>query len=156
MLNDELLEGIPDSQHQNIKYHVNTCYPRYMRSKERLEKKTKIVPKTPKFSDEPLRCSSTSSEGRFKRRKLMGNENTSIASEEKPCVISNQMKFRGGTKTLRICEATRANLPSAIKFNKDVGYTCCALIEKPGDVYAAHVMYRKNCLSNYLRKLSLK
>ena len=65
----------------------------------------------------------------------MGNENTSIASEEKPCIISNQMKFRGDTKTMRICEATRANLfRSAIKFNKDVVYTCCALTEKPGDV----------------------
>ena len=39
LLNDELLEGIPDSQYQNIKYHVNTCYPRYVRSKEGLEKK---------------------------------------------------------------------------------------------------------------------
>ena len=153
LLNDELLEEIPDSQYENIRYHVNTCYPRYVRSKERLEKKAEIVPKTPQFSDEPSRCSSTSSEGRFKRRKLMGNENTSIASEEKPCIICNQMKSRGDTKRLRICEATRANFfLSAIKFNKDVVYTRCALIEKPGDVYAADVMYHKNCLSNYLRK----
>ena len=83
----------------------------------------------------------------------MENEYTSIASEEKPCIICNQMKSRGDTKRLRICEATRANLfLSAIKFNKDVVYTHCALIEKPGDVYAADVMYHKNCLSNYLRK----
>ena len=91
------------------------------------------MPKTPQFSDELLRCSSKSSEGRFKRRKLMGNENTSIASEEKPCIICNQIKSRGDTKRLRICEATRANLfLSAIKFNKDIAYTCCALTEKPG------------------------
>ena len=88
-----------------------------------VEKKAEIVLKTPQFSDEPSRCGSTSSEGRFKRRKLMGNENTSIASEEKPCIICNQMKSRGDTKRLRICEATRANLfLSVIKFNKDVVY----------------------------------
>ena len=62
LLNDELLEGIPDSQYENIQYHVNTYYPRYVRSKERLEKETEIVPKTPQFSDELSRCSSTSSE----------------------------------------------------------------------------------------------
>ena len=60
---------------------------------------------------------------------------------------------RGDTKRLRICEATRANLfLSAFKFNKDVVYNCCALIEKPRDVYAVDVMYHMNCLSNYLRK----
>ena len=60
---------------------------------------------------------------------------------------------RGDTKRLRICEATRANLfLSAFKFNKDIVYNCCALIEKPGDVYAVDVMYHMNCLSNYLRK----
>ena len=41
LLNDELLEGIPDSQYENIHYHVNTCYPRYLRSKERLQKRLK-------------------------------------------------------------------------------------------------------------------
>ena len=82
----------------------------------------------------------------------MGNENTSIASEEKPRIICNQMKSRGDTKRLRICEATRANLfLSVIKFYKDVVYIRWALIEKLGDVYAADVMYHKNCLSNYLR-----
>ena len=137
MLKDELLEQIPDSKYENSQYHVNTCYPRYVRSKEWLEEKAEIVPKTPQFSDEPSRCSSTSSEGRFKRRKLMGNENTSVASEEKPCIICNQMKSRRHTKRLRICEATRGNLfLSVIKFNKDIIYSCCALIEKPGDVYA--------------------
>ena len=152
LLNDELLEGIPDSQYENIQYHVNTCYPRYVRCKEQLEKKAEIVLKTPQFSDDSSRCGNTSSEGRFKRRQLMGNENTSIASEEKPCIICNQMKYRGDTKRLRICEATRANLfLSVIKFYKDVVYIRWALIEKLGDVYAADVMYHKNCLSNYLR-----
>ena len=156
MLNNELLEALPDSQYENIQYHVNTCYLRYVRSKERLQKKAETVPKTPQFSDEPARCSSASSEGRFKRKKLMGNENTFITSEEKPFMICNQMKqkgTRGNTKGLRIWEAARANrFLSSIKFKKDIIYTHCALIEKPGDAYAADVMYHKNCLSNYLRK----
>ena len=156
MLNNELLEALPDSQYENIQYHVNTCYLRYVRSKERLQKKAETVPKTPQFSDEPARCSSASSEGRFKRKKLMGNENTFITSEEKPFMICNQMKqkgTRGNTKRLRIWEAARANrFLSSIKFKKDIIYTHCALIEKPGDAYAVDVMYHKNCLSNYLRK----
>ena len=49
LLNDELFEGIPDSQYENIQYHVNTYYPRYVRSKEELEKKTEIVPQTPQL-----------------------------------------------------------------------------------------------------------
>ena len=41
LLNDELLEGIPDSQYENIQYHVNNCYQPCVRSKERLEKRLK-------------------------------------------------------------------------------------------------------------------
>ena len=63
------------------------------------------------------------------------------------------MKSKGDTKRLRICEARRASLfLSAIKFNKDTVLTRSILLQSPGDVYAADIMYHKNCLSNYLRK----
>lgn len=144
ILNDELLEGITDNQYENIKYHVNTCYQRYLRSKERSEKKIKTL---------PIGNETSKSESRVKRIKLMGAEHNSIPPEDKPCIICNQMKSKGDTKRLRICEATRANLfLSAIKFNKDIVFTRCALIQNTGDVFAADVMYHKLCLSNYLRK----
>ena len=131
-------------QYVNIQYHVNTCCPRYVSSKERSEEKTEIAP-TPQLSDEPSKSSNTNSDSRCKRRKLM-EQCTSQVSAEKPCIICNQMKSKRDTKMLRICEATRASLfISVIKFKKDAVYTYCALLEKPGDVYAADVMYHKNC-----------
>ena len=36
-LKDNLLEDIQESDHDKIQYPVNTCYPRYVRSKERAE-----------------------------------------------------------------------------------------------------------------------
>ena len=41
-MKDHLLEGIPNRNYDQIKYHVNTRYPRYVRSRERFERKTEI------------------------------------------------------------------------------------------------------------------
>ena len=82
----------------------------------------------------------------------MSDVNFTLPSE-KPCIISNQLKSRGDTKILRISEARRASLfLSAIKFNKDEVFTRCILFGSPGDIFAADIMYHKNCLSNCLRK----
>ena len=63
------------------------------------------------------------------------------------------MKSRGDTKILRISETRRATLfLSAIKFNKGEVFTRCILLGSPGDIFAADIVYHKNCLSNYLRK----
>ena len=54
---------------------------------------------------------------------------------------------------MRISEARRASLfLSGIKFNKNGVFTRCILLGSPGDIFAADIMYYKNCLSNYLRK----
>ena len=58
-LKDDLLEGIPNRNYDEIQYHVNTCYPRYVRSRDRFEKKTEI--------DEPGPSTSLT-ENRPKRR----------------------------------------------------------------------------------------
>ena len=58
---------------------------------------------------------------------------------------------------MRIIEARIASLfLSAIKFNKDEVFTRCILLGSPGDIFAADIMYHKNCLSNYLRKFERK
>ena len=76
---------------------------------------------------------------------------------EKSCIICNQIKSRSDTKILRIIEARIASLfLSAIKFNKDEVFTRCILLGSPGDIFAADIMYHKNCLSNYLRKFERK
>ena len=42
-LKDDLLEVIPKRNYDEIKYHVNTCYTCYVRSREQFEKKTEIA-----------------------------------------------------------------------------------------------------------------
>ena len=42
-LKDDLLEDIPNRNFDEIKYYENTCYPRYVRSRERFEKKAEIA-----------------------------------------------------------------------------------------------------------------
>lgn len=102
-LNDKLLERIPENQHANIQYQVNTCCPGYARLQNRSEK-------------------------RMKQRQLH-----SLVICRLSCFICNQMKSKGDTKRLMICEAKRASLfISAIKFNKDTICIRCALLEKPG------------------------
>ena len=82
-----------------------------------------------------------------------GGCRTFTLPSEKPCIICNQLKYRGDTKILRISEARRASLfLSAIKFNKDEVFARCILLGIPGDIFAANIMYHKNCLLNYLRK----
>ena len=148
-MKDELLEGIANRNYDEIKYHVNTCYPRYVRSRERFEQKTEIA-QIEDLNDE-LGPSTIFTENRPKPR-TMSDVNFTLLSE-KPCIIYNQMKARGDTKLMRISEARRASLfLPAIKFDKDEVFTRCILLGSPGDIFAADIMYHKNCLSNYLRK----
>ena len=51
-LKDDLCEGIPNRDYDKINYHVKTCYPRYVRSRERFEKKTEIA-QIENLNDEP-------------------------------------------------------------------------------------------------------
>ena len=67
-LKDDLLEGIPSRNYDEIKYHMNTCYPRYVRSRERFEKKTEIA-QIEDLNDEP-KPSTSFTENRPKRRRV--------------------------------------------------------------------------------------
>ena len=51
-MKDNLLKGIPKRNYDEIKYYVSTCYPRYVRSRERFEKKTEIT-QIEDLNDEP-------------------------------------------------------------------------------------------------------
>ena len=67
--------------------------------------------------------------------------------------LCNQNKCRGDSRKLRICETKRAKqFLSAIKFNKDEVFTRCILCKAVGDIFAADVMYHKNCMTNYIMK----
>ena len=128
---------------------MNTCYPRYIRSREQFEKKTEIA-QIEDLNDEPG-LSTSFTENRPKWRRV-SDVNFTLPLE-KTCIIYSQMKSRGDTKILKIREARRASLfLSAIKFNKDEVFTRCILRGSPGNIFAVDIMYHKNCLLNYLRK----
>ena len=77
-----------------------------------------------------------------------------IKSEEKTpfCVVCNQVKCKGDKNLFGIETDKRAKkLLAACKFFKDV-FTRCSLMGKPGDVFAADVLYHRNCLNSYILK----
>ena len=41
---------------------------------------------------------------------------------------------------------------TAVNFNNDGGYTRCILYKTIGDIFAADLVYHKNCMYNYLVK----
>ena len=93
-MKDDLLEGIPNRSYDKIKYHVNTCYPRYVRSRERFEKKTGLA-QIEDLNYEP--GPSTSFTENIPKRKRVSDVNLTLSSE-KTCIICNQMKSRGDTR----------------------------------------------------------
>ena len=106
-LKDDLLEGRGlNRNYDEKKYRVNTCYPRYVRSRERFEKKIEIT-QIEDLNDE-LGPSTNFTENRHKGRRL-SDVNFTLPSE-KPCIICNQMKSKGDTQILRISEARRASI----------------------------------------------
>ena len=63
------------------------------------------------------------------------------------------MKRKGDNKRVRICENRGAKLfLSATKFFKDTVYDRRSLLGNIGDVFAADVLYHKNCMSSYILK----
>ena len=75
-------------------------------------------------------------------------------SEEKTplCVVRNRVKCKGDKNLFRIETDKRVKkLLAACKFFKDV-FTRCSLMGKPGDVFAADVLYHRNCLNSYILK----
>ena len=76
-------------------------------------------------------------EARPKRAKLATNTNV----KDKPCIICNQVKFKGVTKRFRVSEDDPAkNLLKAAAFNKDIVHTRCILYKTAKYIYAADVM----------------
>lgn len=146
---DNLLEGVEELD--KIKYHLKPCFANYVKRKKRAEKKRDNEnngrESTP--DNEASTSEKTQQEVRSSKRSKLDSTNLN----DSHCIVCNQAKCRGVTKKFRMCEAKRARLfLSAIKYNKDEVYTRCSLLQNIGDVYAADIMYHKNCLSNYLRK----
>lgn len=144
ILNDKKFNDIEDAEKHTVQYHVNTCYQRYLRLAERSKQReeamsSNVSTEDSKENDDPSFMPRVS-----KRRK----------SEEKTplCVVCNQVKCKGDKNLFRIETDKRAKeLLAACKFFKDV-FTRCSLMGKPGDVFAADVLYHRNCLNSYILK----
>ena len=88
-------------------------------------------------------------ERRIKCQKI----DTTLPAQDKSCIICNNLKRKGDNKRVRICENRRAKLfLSATKFFKDTVYGRCSLLGNIGDVFAADILYHKNCMSSYILK----
>jgi len=131
----------------NIKYHVNTFYQRYVRCAQRKDiRKENPDQQEPRTEDN----NSTDHENscrQSKRRKSEEIERSTL------CIVCNQKKCKGDSILYRISVSKRAKqLLLASKFFKDEVYTRCSLLETPGDVFAADILYHNNCLSGYILK----
>ena len=110
--------------------------------KERAKNRTpEIVCEETSHDNEIEHC-----EVRAKRRKTVDNK-----EKKKLCIICDQVKFKGDKKLMRICETKKAKLfIRAMKFNKDCVYGRSSIYETPGDIFAADILYHRNCMSQYI------
>ena len=83
-----------------------------------------------------------------KRQKM--HESTDCKNK---CIICDQRSYKGDEKKLRISVMKRAKqFLSTTKFFKDDVYTRTIFLNNVGDVFAADILYHRNCLSNYMLK----
>jgi len=149
ILRDNLFQGIDQEKQERIKYHVNTCYLRYSRLAQRTEARKQYLTQEEQNNDRDNESKEDTNitARKSKRRKSLEIERTSL------CVVCNQKKCKGDYNLYRISAVKRAKqLLLASKFFKDDVHTRCALLESPGDVFAADIMYHNNCLSSYILK----
>ena len=142
ILKDDLLIDLSENEYLCIKYHLRTCYAGY-----RLRKAVAKSPEKPSQTDEGD-ISSISSPKRHKRRKIVKTD-----PKDKPCIICDQIKFKGTSERHRIEDFKRAvNFLNAFNFNKDIVHTRCILCKTAKDIFAADIMYHKSCMESYLLK----
>ena len=103
VLQDDILLHFTESDFDQIQYHVNTCYGRYQKSKERIEHRRNSVQdsgfETTNSSDS---INTVNDEIRPKRRKTMDK----LEPDDKPCIICNQIKCQGVVKQFRSSRAS--------------------------------------------------
>ena len=148
-IGDGLLANITDTELVSLKYHVNTCYARYMLSNTYSEKQQQKRPPSEAASASDAELTTSQCK---KQRK---NVTKSAANDHrnKPCIVCGQIKHEGSTSRNRISEPGRAKqFLRTIRFNKDDVYTQCALLNSPGDVFAADIMCHAGCIKNYIQR----
>ena len=151
ILKDDLISDVKGEELCLLKYHVNTCYSRYIRQRDRTE--SKALEK----NCENAGPSEASNQEEFKadcretKRRRISTEQPGNKVSEKPCIICNQVKHQGENKKYRICEVKCAKqFLSAERFFNDDVHRQTILLETHGDVFAADVFYHKKCLNRYM------
>ena len=149
IINDSLFKGVVSEEDQtSFKYHVNTCYQRYVRNAERTIDGKKNLEGENETDSKVIETTETSYRN-SKRRK--SDVTTNLTKQL--CIVCDQPKSKGDSNLFRISSFKRAKqLLLASKFFKDNVYTRCVLFESPGDIFPSDVMYHNNCISAYILK----
>ena len=143
-MNHELLEVFKSNA--QFKYHAKSCYSTF------LKKANRFKPPASLNEDINVNTEPTSELQKPKRRKLSREKvSTSVRPEDKPCIICNCMKKHNVQLRYRISTKSRAVVfINAYKLNLDDVFSRCSVFNDPEDIFAADIMYHKNCMSHYL------
>ena len=140
-LKDDLLVDLDDEDIDSICYHLKACYKPYILRSKRAES----TQETDSIDENAAELDETKfkTPGRSKRRKTDELKN--------PCIICNQITFKGDSNLHRICEEKRAKLfLCAIRLNLDEVYTRCSTYKTAEHIFAADIVSHKNCIKRYL------
>ena len=147
-LGDGKLNALSEDEKQKIHYHAKNCYSSYILKASRVSKgssddyqndATNSSCNENENSDVPAR-STRSSTGAGSSR-----------DDEDICVVCGFAKHKQDTKLHRIAEHVSASkFLAAYEFNKDDVYRRCVFFKTVGDIFAADIMYHRNCMSGYI------
>ena len=138
-LPDNILRGIDEHDLGRIKY----CYSRYKRKSYRANEKKSACFVSP----------SDSAENEEQGQETCRSSKRLRFDEKKPTayrIICSKLKCKRDTKLCRMNEKRSAKSLSTARLFKDDVQTRYNFWKTPGNVFAAYIMYRKNCLSGYV------
>ena len=148
ILNDSLVANLSANELQSIRYHVENCYGSYILKYTRISEQSLL--QGPSESED----GNAASESTFTSppspspttRQSSGASRTKSVDPRNLCIICNVSKKKGTKKLPSIYEGLRAKpFLATIEFNKNEVYQSCIYWKSPGDLYAADVMYHRNC-----------
>ena len=152
-LGDNYLNGLTETERDEIKYHSRSCYSSYKLTAERKENERATESTADTNVPGTLPETPGSSCKKNQPRGTSPLASPPCSQKEKPCVICRQLKYKKDTKKYCICEVQCAkNFIKAYNFNRDEVCEKCILYKTPGDIFATDIHAHKNCNKRYIKK----
>ena len=140
-LKDDLLADLDDEDIDSICYHLKACYKPYILRSKRAES----TQETDSIDENAAELDET----KFKTQGCSTRRKTDEL--KKPCIICNQITFKGDSNLYRICEEKRTKLfLCAIRLTLDEVYTRCSTYKTAEHIFAADIVSHKNYIKRYL------